>query len=253
MPTADLIAISQLGYLRGAGYDQPNRYSSALGLPPEAWCGDFVTWCYMTAGASLPSMQLGHKQGFSYVPSAVDYAKQKGLWRPSWVADVGDLFCFDWNGDGVADHVEIMVSKFGLEVTTVGGNSGPAGGVNRHAWNCPQGAGNPVVLGTIDLRQAGAEPNPGPLVIAPALQVVPATIDRVVPLFVLKSPNMIGPDIRQWQEQMFKRGWSITVDGVYGPASEKVCEAFQRDKGLTVDGIVGPITWAAAWSSPVTP
>ncbi|WP_201296764.1 N-acetylmuramoyl-L-alanine amidase [Nocardiopsis sp. FR26] len=57
---------------------------------------------------------------------------------------------------------------------------------------------------------------------------------------------------RTWQQRMKDRGWTITVDGKYGPASARVCLAFQKEKRLTADGIVGPDTWRAAWTSPVT-
>lgn len=57
---------------------------------------------------------------------------------------------------------------------------------------------------------------------------------------------------KQWQQKMDARGWTIDVDGLYGPGSKAVCIAFQREKGLKPDGIVGPITWAATWSLPVT-
>lgn len=51
---------------------------------------------------------------------------------------------------------------------------------------------------------------------------------------------------------MKNRGWSISVDGIYGPASASTCRKFQQEKGLSVDGIVGPQTWAAIWNAPVT-
>lgn len=66
-----------------------------------------------------------------------------------------------------------------------------------------------------------------------------------------------GADVRTWQSRMRDRGWRITVDGVYGPASKAVCVAFQTEfhtspsPGLTVDGVVGAHTWAAAWTVPV--
>lgn len=69
---------------------------------------------------------------------------------------------------------------------------------------------------------------------------------------VLRDPMMTGGDIQTWQRQMASRGWRIDVDGVYGPASEAITEAFQREKGLTVDGIIGPQTWSAAWTASVT-
>ena len=58
--------------------------------------------------------------------------------------------------------------------------------------------------------------------------------------------------IRTWQRRMKDRGWSITPDGFYGPATERVTRQFQAEKGLIVDGIIGPATWAAAWTSSIT-
>ncbi|MEU8279804.1 peptidoglycan-binding domain-containing protein [Microbispora bryophytorum] len=63
---------------------------------------------------------------------------------------------------------------------------------------------------------------------------------------------MHGADVRTWQAQMRHRGWSLAVDGAYGPESKAKCEAFQAEKHLTVDGIVGPITWRAAFEAPIT-
>lgn len=59
-------------------------------------------------------------------------------------------------------------------------------------------------------------------------------------------------DLKKWQAQMRKRGWSITADGLYGPATKKVARQFQKEKGLGVDGLIGAKTWAAAWTEKVT-
>ncbi len=71
------------------------------------------------------------------------------------------------------------------------------------------------------------------------------------------SAAMTGDDIRDWQQQMAHRGWTIGVDGVYGPQSEDVCRQFQQDSTdhgwpLDVDGVVGPKTWDATWRRPVS-
>jgi peptidoglycan hydrolase-like protein with peptidoglycan-binding domain len=63
---------------------------------------------------------------------------------------------------------------------------------------------------------------------------------------------MSGNDVHTWQKRMADRGWTIAVDGAYGPQSEDVCRKFQLEKGLAVDGIVGPQTWNAAWTAPIT-
>jgi hypothetical protein len=70
--------------------------------------------------------------------------------------------------------------------------------------------------------------------------------------YLQQPPMMSGSDVRTWQGQMSHRGWSLAVDGYYGPESDKVCTQFQDEKGLLVDGIVGPETWGAAWTAPIT-
>jgi hypothetical protein len=59
-------------------------------------------------------------------------------------------------------------------------------------------------------------------------------------------------NVKTWQSKMRDRGWSLSVDGCFGPESETVCRQFQDEKGLTVDGDVGPKTWDATWTAPVT-
>lgn len=67
----------------------------------------------------------------------------------------------------------------------------------------------------------------------------------------LRSPMLHSEAVRTWQQRMRERGWSIAVDGWYGPASANVARQFQAEKGLAADGIVGPATWSASWNTPV--
>lgn len=61
-----------------------------------------------------------------------------------------------------------------------------------------------------------------------------------------------GAHVREVQSQLTTRGWTITVDGSFGPGTERVVRTFQKNKGLKVDGVVGPATWTALWDLPVT-
>jgi len=53
-------------------------------------------------------------------------------------------------------------------------------------------------------------------------------------------------DLVVWaQEHLATAGFTIPIDGDYGPATQAAVESFQAAHGLTVDGIVGPATWTA--------
>ena len=69
-----------------------------------------------------------------------------------------------------------------------------------------------------------------------------STATAATPILKLKS---VG-DLVVWaQEHLASAGYTIPIDGDYGPTTQAAVESFQTAEGLTVDGIVGPATWAA--------
>jgi hypothetical protein len=57
--------------------------------------------------------------------------------------------------------------------------------------------------------------------------------------------NAVG-DLVVWaQEHLATAGYTIPIDGDYGPETQSAVEDFQSAQGLAVDGVVGPATWAA--------
>lgn len=54
-----------------------------------------------------------------------------------------------------------------------------------------------------------------------------------------------GHPVRTLQFLLRSRGHNVTVDGVFGPATESAVKAFQASRSLAADGIVGPRTWPA--------
>ena len=58
--------------------------------------------------------------------------------------------------------------------------------------------------------------------------------------------------IKQFQAKLKDRGWSISVDGIFGNGTKKVVGQYQAEKGLRKDYAVGAKTWAAIWEYPIT-
>lgn len=94
-------------------------YGHAVSGGGYAWCAVFLWWLFQKAGLS----QLYYNGGkTAYVPALLAWAGKNGLTAETPCA--GDLVCFDFNGNGQADHIGICESWDGAYVTTIDGNTG---------------------------------------------------------------------------------------------------------------------------------
>ena len=110
------IAKSQVGNVGGAPYWSWYGFDSRV-----AWCACFVSWCYGQAGLSEPRFAGCQSQGVPWFTS-------HGQWGARGYENIapGDAIFFDWDLDGSADHVGIVIGTDGSRVYTVEGNSGDA-------------------------------------------------------------------------------------------------------------------------------
>ncbi|GJD50873.1 hypothetical protein OPKNFCMD_3621 [Methylobacterium crusticola] len=74
-----------------------------------------------------------------------------------------------------------------------------------------------------------------------AAGVVPGPIDGQPVLHLGEK----GDDVAALQHQLAARGYGLTIDGHFGPATALAVQHFQAGAGLAADGIVGAATWAA--------
>src|SRR5215472_14837124 len=75
-------------------------------------------------------------------------------------------------------------------------------------------------------------------------QEKPMTTATISPWPLVRQGDQQHP-VRTLQYLLRARGHNVTVDGIFGPATDAAVRAFQQQKGLAVDGIVGPDTWSA--------
>lgn len=94
-------------------------YGHAVSGSAYPWCAVFIAWCYNQAGEYASIKSVSNK---AYCPSYVAWAKKAGRWdkKPS----KGALVLFDWDNDGVADHIGIVESvKNSTTIITIEGNT----------------------------------------------------------------------------------------------------------------------------------
>ena len=127
------IAKSQVGNVGGQPYWSWYGFASRV-----EWCACFVSWCYGQMGLSEPRFAACQSQGIPWFQS-------HGQWGGRDYANIapGDAIFFDWDLDGSADHVGIVVGTDGSRVYTVEGNSGDACKIKSYSltYECIKGYG----------------------------------------------------------------------------------------------------------------
>jgi cell wall-associated NlpC family hydrolase len=84
------------------------------------WCACFVSWC----ADGLGYIDAGVIPRFSSCENGIQWFRDRGQWRDGgYTPAPGDLIFFDWEGDGVSDHVGIVERAEGATVYTIEGNT----------------------------------------------------------------------------------------------------------------------------------
>ena len=126
-------AKSQVGNVGGQPYWSWYGFNSRV-----EWCACFVSWCYNQAGKSEPRFAACQSQG-------VPWFQSRGQWGARGYENIapGDAIFFDWDGDGSADHVGLVIGTDGQRVYTVEGNSGDACKIKSYPldYRCIKGYG----------------------------------------------------------------------------------------------------------------
>lgn len=104
-------ALDELGNRGGEKFWSWYGYSQRV-----EWCATFVSWCGNQSGSEF--------EKFAYCPTGINLFRSKGKWltagqRP----ESGYVIFFDWESDGISDHVGLVINYENGVVHTVEGNS----------------------------------------------------------------------------------------------------------------------------------
>ena len=218
-----------LGYHEKA--NKHNQFGHWYDMDNEPWCAQFVSYIFNVAGLPL---EIETDKGFAYCPNGVDYFKKEG-WFSKNNPELGDIVFFDWTGEGVAEHVGIVVSV---------NNDGTISTIEGNTSDQDYSNGGTVAKKTRNTSLVYGYAKP-PYTKKTALLPCPS-----LPQDIIKE-NTISHDVIVWKQQMIKRGWSYDTNPRFAHADAARLTNFQSEVGLDVDGEIGQQSWIAAWVQPV--
>ena len=110
------VAKTQIGNIGGAKFWKWYGFSSHV-----HWCACFVSWCADQCGY----IDEGIYPKFAIVGDGASWFKSHHRWAGGgYTPHPGDTIFFDFEGDGVLDHVGLVETCDGKTITTIEGNSG---------------------------------------------------------------------------------------------------------------------------------
>lgn len=203
-------------------------YGSEVHDPSLAWCCAFVWDIFRMANAS--ELFLGGGKT-AYCPTVANWAKNTGRVCIYSEAQYGDLVLFDWNHDGVADHIGFVV---GLNddgsLETIEGNTSDSDHSNG-GW----------VLGRRRYPDS----------VLMIVRIDYPEDERLMIEFEQVQKGDSGKAVKVMQAMLRGRGFIdrktrklCAVTGDFDEATERCLIYFQEKKKLNkIDGVCGPETW----------
>lgn len=221
------IAESYLGYHEGANNktifgDEMHKIQPSNMDANAPWCDAFVDWVILQmcrhfgyGDTTARKVLCGDFDDYTY--NSINLYKKAGRW--SNTAHRGDQIFFGGSG-----HTGIVTSVESGTVHTIEGNKGDE--VRR----CSYSTSSPSIIGygrpRYDLITGKLTVEDMPLV----------------------KKGSKGDAVKKLQEMLNAKGYKLTVDSDFGPATEAAVRAYQKANHLEVDGEVGEKTWGSLFA-----
>lgn len=186
-------------------------------------------WCQATmSAAAYKSGNSGIIPNTCACVTGVAWFRNKGRFKArGYKPSVGDICYYDWNGDGVSNHVGAVRYVTGSTIIVREGNHRDKVLDRTIAYN------NRTILGF-------GVPNWGS---TSSGIVVPNTTNTSTTRSVILRLGSKGTNVKNMQTMLIAIGYSCGSDGAdgdFGSKTKSALIAFQKDYGLLVDGEYGP-------------
>ena len=192
----------------------------------DPWCAAFVSAVGQMEGLSAVLLPECSCEAMLALYRARGLARRdSGGLRP------GDLVFYDWDGDGIADHVGLVAEADGAGIEVIEGNSADAVRRRRVPRDWPFLCG----FACPDYASA-AEPGAESAGTAQEGALVLPTL----------AFGARGGSVRAMQGILIACGCSCGPDGAdgdFGANTEAALRRFQREAGLAADGVCGFESW----------
>ena len=202
----------QIGTVGGSKYWNDVYGWSGNGLP---WCAVFVSDALKQTGTT--AVRFPNTVAFD----ANNKAQIGSAWVDKYNLKPGDIGAFDWDGDGIGDHVGFIekVLGYGVYQTIEGNVSNSCGRRTRYASS---------ICGGIRPKYTGSS----------------STEEEELYSFSNVKKGSSNNTVKIAQAALNVRNSAgLLVDGYFGTLTDTAVRNFQKKKGITADGIVGPVTW----------
>lgn len=265
-------ARSQIGFVEGPNNDSP--YGEWYGLNHNPYCAMGVSWCFNEAGlVSLVAAQS--KKGFASCTAGLSWFQKNGQIVGKYNGQPGDIVFFNFSGNGVAEHVELLEAASKDGITTIGFNTSP-----DHLLKGSQANGGGCYRRHRPYLNVMAIARPKyPTVVKPATSIsqnkgVAAGVagatalggggaavlnnnssDTTKPTTVISAPAFPGSGsfkigasnqaVLAIEQGLVKVKLLTLADKNYTAETQAAVVAYQSTHKLTPDGIVGPKTYKA--------
>jgi hypothetical protein len=110
------VALEEVGYTNGTNRD--SKYGKWYGLNNNPYSAMFISWCFAKIGAS-ELVEVSSKKGFASCNIGYEHLLKNSEQIQWWRVREGDLAFYDFEKEGRATHVGIVVGvvrKWGLTV-----------------------------------------------------------------------------------------------------------------------------------------